>query len=106
MSCEMSTTERPRSRTRRIRSSTVLLCLTPNAAVGSSMITTWRAEPAARANAPAAPAAARGLLDAEMHRATIDLELAHVRGALVVHALLVEHTKDVSEHTATLELAT
>src|SRR5215216_6133323 len=36
----------PRSRTRRMRSSTICVSLTPSAAVGSSMITTWRANAA------------------------------------------------------------
>src|SRR6266545_2371811 len=44
-------TGRPRSRTLRMRSSTMWVSLTPSAAVGSSMITTWRAKAALRATA-------------------------------------------------------
>ncbi|MCY1380269.1 hypothetical protein D9M69_680740 [compost metagenome] len=47
----MSTTGRPRSRTRRISSSTMLPSFTPSAAVGSSMMTTCRAKAALRATA-------------------------------------------------------
>ena len=47
----MRITGRPLSRTRRISSSTMLPSFTPRAAVGSSMMTTWRANAAARATA-------------------------------------------------------
>src|SRR2546423_11888313 len=51
MSWLIRITGRPRSRTRRIRSSTWRVSLTPSAAVGSSMITSRRAQVAARATA-------------------------------------------------------
>ncbi len=51
MLCEISTTASPRSRTRRISSSTMPPSLTPRAAVGSSMMTTCLANAAARATA-------------------------------------------------------
>ena len=51
MSWLIRITGRPRSRTRLIRSSTWRVSLTPSAAVGSSMITTRRAQVAARATA-------------------------------------------------------
>ena len=39
--CEISSTASPRSASRLISSSTIVVCATPSAAVGSSMITSW-----------------------------------------------------------------
>src|SRR3954463_618003 len=68
----MSTTARPRSRTRRMRSRTLRVWTTPSAAVGSSMKTTLLAHVTARL-APAAPRRAPGA------RAALALAAGHRR---------------------------
>ena len=89
--CEMTITARPRSRRRLMRSSTCLVCTTPRAAVGSSMITSFEFHITALATAtdwrwPPDSEATGWRID----RTVVTRRLASVSARGALHAVLVQ----------------